>query len=74
MTYPFPGGDSASLAQCLGKPLVTGQSAPFAPNRLRSRCNVTLAVLALHDTVGYRPARSPVSGTVRIVIMDALMS
>jgi hypothetical protein len=70
MTYPFPGGDSASLTQWLGKPPVTGQTAPFAPNDLRSRCNVTLAVLALHETAGYRPASSPVSGIVRIVIMD----
>lgn len=68
MMYPFPGGDSASLAQCLGKPLLTGQSASFAPNGLRNRCNVTLAVPL--DTVEYRPARLPVSGTVLIVMMD----
>jgi hypothetical protein len=69
MTYPFPDGDSASLAQCLGKPLVTGQKAPIAPIALRNRCNVTLAVPL--DTVEYRPARSSVSGIVRIVIPDA---
>jgi hypothetical protein len=68
MTYPFPGVDSASLAQCLGKPLVTGQTAPFAPNNLTSRCNVTLAVPL--DTAGYRPARWPASGIARMVIMD----
>ena len=34
MTYPFPGGDYASLTQWLAKPPVTGQTAPFAPNDL----------------------------------------
>ena len=55
MTYPFPGGNSASLAQLAGELLLTGQSASFAPIALRNRCNVTLAVPL--DTVGYRPAR-----------------
>lgn len=56
MTYPFPGGDPASLAQCLGKPLLTGQSVSIAPIDRRNRCNVTVAVPL--DTVGYRLARS----------------